>query len=142
MFRKPVLFIIISGLSFFCEAQSLTSRMLLNNLEPFWEFVEDLRQDLKKSTGNEYKSVLKQSGYLIELELIDSTQKKFLRVQYGNKFSGKLIRYNFYCADKKLSTQQLEADADQMVETFEWDSLHKKHIQIEPETNRIFTNSR
>ncbi|WP_158655294.1 hypothetical protein [Flavivirga eckloniae] len=53
----------------------------------------------------------------------------FLQVEYGIQFPEKLIRYNFYCADKKIFTR-LEADADPMVGTFEWASNPKNTFEL------------
>lgn len=129
MFKQALLFLLVFGFSFLCKAQSLSSRTVLNNLAPYWVFLEDLRQDIEKSTGNEYESTLEQSNNFIELELRDSAEQLFFRVIYKIQFPDELVRYRFYCADKEKSAK-LEAQVDQMLGTFQWDSIPKHTFEL------------
>lgn len=130
MRRKLVLFMIaFFGFSFMSLSQSITSRTLLNKLKPYWIFLEDIRQDLEKSNGNKFESVLEQSYDFIQLDLRDSSQQLFLRITYKIELPGKLIRYDFYCADKKISTR-LESNADKLVGAFTWDSIPENIFEL------------
>lgn len=130
MRRKLVLFMIaFLGFSFMSISQSITSRTLLNNLKPYWLFLEDIRQDIEKTTGNKYESVLEQSYEFIQLDLRDSSQQLYLRIIYKIELPGKLIRYDFYCADKKISTR-MESNADKLVGAFTWDSIPENIFEL------------
>ncbi len=129
MFKNAVLFAILFCLSTFVKAQSLSSKTLLNNLEPFWVLLEDLREDLEKLTHKEYTSSLEQSYHFIQLELRDSAQQLFLQIKYQIQFPKKIARYSFYCQDKNIP-DQFEVHSNQMIGAFEWDSIPKDTFKL------------
>lgn len=121
MIRKKLVVCVFLILPFFCNAQLMSSRRLLNNLAPFWELVEELRQNTEKNSGKKYQSVLMHTNNFFELKLIDNQKNVFLEVIYKQEFPYKLSLYRFYCADKKI-TPKLKNEVLKKVGKFEWES--------------------
>ena len=119
--KITILCIIMLGFSTCFKAQSMNSKTLLNNLEPFWVLLENLRTDLEKNTGHQYTSSLEQSYGFIQLDLIDAKQQLFLRVRYQLQHPKKLSLHSVYCRDENKS-KQFNNDINRVLGDFEWHS--------------------
>lgn len=130
MFKKAIFLFILSLLSFmYSNAQSMTSRNLLDNLAPHWVFLEDLREELFASTKMEYVAVLEQAYSFIQLELRDEDGQLFLQIKYQMRSENSLSLYSFYCDNKNMATQ-LEDQAKKQLENFEWKVPSKSKFQL------------
>ena len=128
MVKRSLLLILIFCFSTFSKTQSITSKTLLNNLKPFWSFLEEQRQNATQLTGNEYEAILEQSYNFIELELRDSTGV-FLSIEYKIEYQNNLMLHRFYCTDKKVSAK-LKSKAGKMTGTFKWDSIPQDTFKL------------
>jgi len=138
MLKKVAIFyIIILSFSTYSKAQSMTSRTLLNNLEPFWGFLESLRKNTQESTGKKYTSHLEQSYSFIQLELRDTEQLLLLQVRYQLQHPPKLDIYSFYCDDKKLS-KKLKTQCRKMVGDFEWNNTPSTTFILSEQQSQYF----
>lgn len=115
-----------------CNAQAMTSRTLLNNLEPFWFSLETLRKNILETTGNEYTSTLQQSYGFIILELRNAEQQLFLQVKFQIQFPKKLTCYSFYCEEKNMATK-IKAYTDQLAGDFEWNESPESTFKLTPQ---------
>lgn len=111
------------------KAQTLSTRDVLNNLHPFWEFLENQREDIEAVKGIELTASLELSNTYIKLELNDATDQLFYRVQYQIESPMELTRSSFYCADSQLSTK-LEAPTNNIIEFFSWDSISENTFPL------------
>jgi hypothetical protein len=107
----------------------MTSRTLLNNLEPYWVFLGQLNIELSESTGTKYTSKLQQAYSFIILELEDEDHQQFLQIRYQIQSKNKLSIYDLYCDDKKIEAK-LEAKANQLLVNFEWNTPAKQEFEL------------
>ena len=127
--KTGLIFFILFSLSTYSHAQSMTSRALLNNLEPYWVFLEQLKVELSESTGAKYTSKLQQAYSFIILELEDEEEQQFLQIRYQIQSKNKLSIYDFHCDDKKIAAK-LEAKAKQLLVGFEWTTPAKQEFKL------------
>jgi hypothetical protein len=131
MMKHLLIFLFVVGPSV-GNSQSLSSRALLNNLEPSWVFIEELRSNLEKETGNTFKSSIEQGYDFIGFELKDSTNQLFLQIHCKIKHPGELVLEKLYCVDKNLSNK-LKKETKEITGPFQWDSLPKKTFKLNQE---------
>lgn len=110
----------------------MTSRNLLNNLVPHWAFLEELRDDLSKSTHAKYTASLEQAYTFIQLELKDDEAQVFLQIRYQIQSETKLSLYSFYCDNENIEAE-LEEKAKELLINFEWSSSAKKVFPLTKE---------
>jgi hypothetical protein len=116
------------GLSLTSKAQTST-RDLLNNLSPFWEFLVAQEKAIEASQKLELTAELEYSAPYIRLALNDTSGKLFYRVHYQVESSQDLTKSSFYCADLKLS-DELAPVTDDLIKFFFWDSLPKNNFTL------------
>lgn len=127
--KATILFFLVLIFSTYSSAQSMTSRNLLNNLVPYWEFLEGLRTDLSESTDIAYTSVLQQAYSFIQLELRDEEGQLFLQLKYQIQSDSTLALYSFYCDNKNIAAQ-LETQAKKLLTHFEWHTPSKNNFKL------------
>lgn len=130
--KVTILLVLFISCSIYSNAQSMTSRDLLNNLVPHWVFLEELRDDLSKSTHAKYTASLEQAYSFIQLELKDEEEQVFLQIRYQIQSETKLSLYSFYCDNENIAAK-LEEKAKELLVNFEWDSPAKKIFPLSQE---------
>lgn len=115
--------------SFTGSSQQLSSQTLLNKLHPFWEAIEEIREEVTEKKGVHYVSLLEQSYDFITLILQDSSGQLFLEIKYQLKSQNMLVQTNFYCADEELRKKVL-AKAKKMEGKFDWNNPAKTTFNL------------
>jgi hypothetical protein len=109
---------------------------LLNNVAPYWTFLEQLRGDLSESTNTKYTARLEQAYTFIILELRDNEDQLFLEIKYRFKSEDKLSLYSFYCDNKKVK-HEIELRAKQLLTNFKWVNASSKERKDSIITNEF-----
>ncbi|MEZ4937277.1 MAG: hypothetical protein R2799_06755 [Crocinitomicaceae bacterium] len=114
-----ILFICLLGIAHFGQSQKLSTQNLLNNLQPYWEFLEEIKTEMDDQLKTEHHRILRQSHNFIFLELTDEKNVLSLRIELQIEHPGKLVKKQVYCRHNDL-TKKISQKADKLEGVFEW----------------------
>ena len=111
------------------SAQTSSYRNKLDNLYPFWEFLEKHRQVIEEAKGIKLVAQLEYWQPYIQLNLSDTTGQLFYRVHYQVENELEITQNSFYCADLELSSELAPATLA-LIEFFSWDSIPESQFPL------------
>lgn len=123
MLKKSLIisYILLTSIS---NAQTMKTKTVLDNLQPFWTYLEDIQKNVQETTGTKYSLLLEQSGDFVILKLMDEDEQTFLETWI--EIQEKLFSiYKFYCSNEKIASE-LEKNMSKKIKNFEWNETKPK----------------